>query len=95
MIYTRDVPEDATQDVVDATVVHVRAHLAGAAAADDDPETDAADVRVRTEHRDGRILVIGELDAEPNAPYLEPGYGPYDTVPADLRALAVDDEVRS
>ncbi len=93
MKYTRDLPEDATQDVVDATAEHVRDHLASIADSDDDPATRADDVRVRTERRDGRIWVLGELDAEPDAPYLKADFDPYAGVPEELRALAVDDEV--
>jgi hypothetical protein len=91
--YTRDLPEDATQDQVDAAVEHVRAHLSSVASADDDPETNADDVTVRTEHRDGRIWILGELDAEPDAPYLKPDYDPWAKVPATLRTLVRDDEV--
>jgi hypothetical protein len=81
--YTRDLPEDAAQDLVDATIAHVRAHLSGVASADDDPDTNADDVRVHTEHRDGRIFVIGELDAEPDAPYLRPDFDPEQDVQAN------------
>ena len=91
--YTRDLPEDATQDIVDAAVAHVRAHLSSVAAHDDDPETNADDVMVRTEHRDGRIWIIGVLDAEPDAPYLKADYDPYAKVPEELRRLVRDDEV--
>jgi hypothetical protein len=80
MIYTRDLPEDADQAAVDDAITHVRAHLSAVASADDDPDTNADDVRVRTEHRDGRLFVIGELDAEPDAPYLRPGFDPEDDV---------------
>lgn len=95
MIYTRDLPQDATQDQVDATIEHVRDHLASIADADDDPTTHAEDVTVRTEHRDGRIWVIGELDAEPDAPYLKADFDPWSGVPDELRVQAVDDEVES
>ena len=93
MIYTRDLPEDADQSTVDEVIAHVRAHLSAVASADDDPETNADDVTVRTEHREGRIVIIGELDAEPDAPYLKPGYDPYEDVPDKLRAHARNDEV--
>jgi hypothetical protein len=93
VIYTRELPEGSTQDRVDDTVVHVRAHLSSVAAHDDDPETNADDVTVRTEHRDGRIWVIGELDAEPDAPYLKPDFDPFDGVPMSLLTHVRDDEV--
>ncbi|PWK81742.1 hypothetical protein C8D88_116154 [Lentzea atacamensis] len=93
MKYTRDLPEGATQDQIDRTIAHVRAHLSAVADADDDPDTNADDVTVHTEHRDGRIRIVGDLDAEPDAPYLKPGFDPYEGVSDELRALAVDDEV--
>lgn len=93
MEYTRDLPEDATQDQVDSTIEHVRDHLASIADSDDDPTTHAEDVRVRTENREGRIWVIGYLDAEPDAPYLKPDYNPYAKVPQALLAQVRDDEV--
>lgn len=94
MKYSRHLPEDATQDVVDEAIAHVRAHLSSVADADDDPETNADDVTVRTERQNGRIEVIGELDAEPDAPYLKPDFNPWFDVPDELRAHAVDDEVQ-
>ena len=90
MRYTRDLPDDVEQDVLEETIAHVRAHLCGAASADDDPETNADDVRVRTEHRDGRVGVIGELDAEPDAPYLKPDFDPEQDVrdnPLTVRSI--------
>lgn len=93
MRYSRHLPEDATQDQVDETIAHVLAHLSAVAAADDDPETNADDVTVRTEHQNGRIEIIGELDAEPDAPYLKADFDPYDGVSDELRALVRNDEV--
>lgn len=93
MKYSRHLPEDATQDMVDETIAHVRAHLSAVAASDDDPETNADDVTVRTEHHNGRIEIIGELDAEPDAPYLKDDFDPYQGVSDELRALVRDDEV--
>lgn len=93
MKYTRDLPEDATPEDLDATKEHVRDHLASIADTDDDPTTHGEDVTVRTEHRDGRIWVIGELDAEADAPYLKDDYDPYAKVPRGLLAQAVSDEV--
>lgn len=88
--YTRDIPEASTQDHVDNTVKHVRAHLSGVADQDDDPTTRAEDVRVRTEHRDGRIWVIGELDAAPVAAYLRDDFDPEQDVrgnPLTVRSI--------
>ncbi|MGW4114833.1 hypothetical protein ACWEFJ_28495 [Actinosynnema sp. NPDC004786] len=92
MQYIRDLPEDTGQDVIDQVIEHVRAELSARADSDDDPTTRAEDVVVRVERQDGRVLVVGELDAAPDAPYLADGYDPYDGVPDALRALAVDDE---
>lgn len=79
MRYRRDVSRD-DQFAIDAEIAHVRAHLASVADSDDDPTTHAGDVVVRvTDHVDGDpalVSVIGELDAEPDAPYLKPGYDP-------------------
>ena len=80
MIYTRDLPEDADQAAVDEATAHVRAHLSAVASADDNPDTSADDVLVRTEPRAGRLFIIGELNAEPDAPYLRPGFDPEDDV---------------
>lgn len=94
MQYSRHLPEDATQGDVDAAVEHVRDHLAAIADTDDDPATRAEDVTVRTEHRDGRIVITGELDAEPDAPYLVDGYDPFEGVDPLLLDQIRDDEVR-
>lgn len=93
MDYTRDLPEDTGQDVIDQVIEHVRAELSARADSDDDPTTRAEDVQVRVERQAGQIRVIGELDAEPDAPYLKPGYDPFADVPDELRAHVRDDEV--
>lgn len=91
MDYTRDLPEDSSQEVIDQVVEHVRAELSARADADDDPTTRAEDVQVRVERQDGRIRVIGELDAEPDAPYLREDFDAFADVPDELRAHARDD----
>lgn len=93
MEYTRDLPEDATQDQVDGTIKHVRDHLASIADSDDDPTTRSGDVEVRAERVDGKIRITGYLDAEPDAPYLKDDYDPYEDVPRALLAHVRDDEV--
>lgn len=93
MRYARELPPDASQDVIDATLRHVRDHLAAVADADDDPATRAGDVEVRVEREGGTIRVIGSLDAEPTAPYLRDDYDPYEGVDPALRAQVRDDEV--
>lgn len=93
MEYTRDLPEDATQDQIDGTLRHVRDHLASIADSDDDPITRSEDVEVRVERVSGKVKVIGYLDAEPDAPYLKADYNPYAKVPQGLLAQVRDDEV--
>lgn len=79
MRYRRDVAR-GDWPAIASEVEHVRAHLSSVADADDDPETNADDVRIEVvDHVDGDLAlvsVIGELDAEPNAPYLRPGFDP-------------------
>ena len=93
MEYTRDLPEDATQEQIDGTLTHVRDHLASIADADDDPATRSEDVEVRIERVEGKIQIIGYLDAGPDAPYLKEGYDPYEGVDEALLAQVRDDEV--
>lgn len=93
MEYSRDLPEDATQDMIDGTLRHVRDHLASIADSDDDPATRSEDVEIRVERVDGKVRVIGYLDAEPDAPYLKSDYDPYAKVPQSLLAQVRDDEV--
>lgn len=86
MRYVRDAPR-ADQQAVDAERAHVVAHLSAVAAEDDDPETDADDVRVWVvDHPDdpGQVRIVGELDAEPCAPYLRDGFDPYAGVDPEL-----------
>ena len=79
MRYTRDAPR-GDHDAIAAERAHVIAHLSAVADADDDPDTRAEDVAtwVVTHHSDPDLVVIvGELDAEPDAPYLKDGYDPF------------------
>ena len=76
MRYRRDLP-DADPDVIAETVEHVREHLAAVADPDDDPAGLLDEVTVGVfAHADGGVSVLGELDADPVAPYLDPGYNP-------------------
>ena len=92
MRYVRDVPRDDPA-ALEAERAHVVAHLSAVADADDDPETNADDVRVQVidhpEHAD-LLRIVGELDAEPNAPYLKPEYDPWAGVDHDLFAQCID-----
>lgn len=79
MRYRRDVRHDDLAAIV-AEWEHIVAHLSSIAAEDDDPETNADDVRVTIgAHVDGdpeMVSILGTLDAEPNAPYLREDYNP-------------------
>ncbi len=50
-------------------------------------------MEIRVEREGGKIRIIGYLDAEPDAPYLKPGYDPYEGVDEALLAHVRDDEV--
>lgn len=76
MRYSRSVPIDAPPGALEEARAEVRAHLSAVADTDDDPNTHADDVRVWTEDDDGATKVVGELDAEPNAPYLRDDFDP-------------------
>jgi hypothetical protein len=58
---------------------HVRRNLAAAVDFDDDPDVEYDAVRITFDTLvGGDVKVTGELDAEPAAPYLQPGYDPDD-----------------
>jgi hypothetical protein len=78
LLYSRWSPPDRVPDVE----THVRSHLSSVAAADDRPDTHADAVRITRADVDDGVLVTGELDAEPDAPYLRPGF----TAEADVAA---------
>lgn len=100
MRYVRDVPRDDPA-ALEAETAHVVAYLAARADADDDPQTHADDVDVWTErHPDdpGLLRIVGESDAEPDAPYLRPGFDPLAGVDpalyeAEVAAALRDEEV--
>jgi hypothetical protein len=83
LLYSRWSPADRVDDVE----AHVRSHLSSVAAADDSPTEHADAVRITRADRedDGRdgVLVTGELDAEPHAPYLRPDFTPEADVAAN------------
>lgn len=71
--YSRTTPFKNIPTVVD----HVRSHLSAVATPDDNPDQLAAAVRIDLRDQpDEMVLVLGELDAEPAATYLEPGFYP-------------------
>ena len=90
MDYVRDVPRDDPEALA-GEEAHVRAYLSAAVDADDDPNTNADDVRieVRGHPEDPDMFRIhGWIDGEPVAPYLEPGHDPYEGVSEQLMADA-------
>jgi hypothetical protein len=87
MRYRRDVPtklfDQHGQELVDEVVRHICEHLLAAAHPDDDPRGfkpgDAPLITLyKRDHETDENLVslIGEISAEPNAPYLKPGFDP-------------------
>ena len=84
-------------DMVPEVEAHVRAYLSAVADPNDDETTYADEVRIRhvdpPEDDDGvaheiptegdGVLVVGELDAEANAPYLLPGFTPEQDIAAN------------
>jgi hypothetical protein len=73
------------QDVAPGTDVpeiarHIVEHLAGAVDPHDNPQHGRHEVRVAiSPHEDlhtDLITIIGEIDGEPDAPYLRPGFNP-------------------
>lgn len=87
MKYRRDVPRD-DQPAIDAETAHVRAHLSACCDPDDDADARAGDVTVTVaEHVDGNpylVSIIGEIDAEPDAPYLRDDYDPDAEAPVEF-----------
>ena len=76
--YSRWSPTHRVADIED----HVRSHLSAVATPDDSPATHADAVRITRAGNEGGVLVTGELDAEPDAPYLRPEF----TAEADIAA---------
>lgn len=84
MRYTQWSPPDQ----VDAVEKHVRAHLSSVADAKDSAVTFAEAVRIsREEDSEGGVLVTGELDAEPVAPYLRQDFTPEADIEANPLAV--------
>jgi hypothetical protein len=72
MRYSRWSPRDVLPEVER----HVRMHLSSVADLFDDSTAYAAVVRITHVPQGDGVLVIGELDAEPDAPYLREGFDP-------------------
>lgn len=90
--YARELPVDADDELIESTKQHVRAEMSARAAADDDPETNADDVEVTVERLADKVRVVGTLDAEPDAPYLQPGFDAFAGVPLELLEHVRDDD---
>jgi hypothetical protein len=85
--YSRWLPRDMVPDAVPEVEAHVREHLAAVADPNDEP-TRADEVVISHEDADDElgndgVLVVGELDAEPDAPYLRPGFTPEQDIAAN------------
>jgi hypothetical protein len=91
--YTRDIPADATFEDKEKTVQHVRNHVAAVADPYDDPGPHKEEVDVNLHlSADGSILhVLGDLDAEPDAPYLKEGFNPFEGIDPDLLKAGMPD----
>lgn len=89
LTYSRFVPTEAGFAALVDTEEHVRAHLSAVADTDDDPDTRAEDVQIEHRPQGNGTLIVGVLpNAEPTAPYLQPGYDAFaDVDPALLREV--------
>lgn len=91
MRYRRDVPRDddgAGFSAIAAETEHIRAHLSACCDPDDDQDALADQVSVTVaDHVDGdptMLSLIGEIDAEPVAPYLRDDYDPDAEAPVEF-----------
>lgn len=98
MRYVRDVPAD-DQAVIDAERAHVIAHLSAIVSPQDDPAAHVDRVRtwvinlvrvVGDEPGPRMVRVVGEVDAEPDAPYLKTDFDPWAGVDPELFAAEID-----
>lgn len=86
MRYRRDIPtallDERGIELSHEVIHHIVEHLLGAAHPHDDPRGfGVGDAPLVTVYREddlspGHVSFIGEIDAEPNAPYLKPGFDP-------------------
>ncbi len=85
MIHTRDLSAGYTAEQLTATREHVRDHLAAVADPDDNPAAYLESVEIVEEELPyGGLRIIGRLEAEPNAPYLQSDYDPDEAQRAGL-----------
>jgi hypothetical protein len=76
IIHSRFVAFNTRTDSVSLTEEHVRAHLSSIASPDDDENLYAREVRITYQVEENGIRVHGELDREPDAPYLRDDFDP-------------------
>ena len=86
MRYRRDIPTELIdqqgQPLVDQVAMHICEHLLGAAHPDDDPrgfrtgDAPLVTLYVERDLSEGHVSLIGEINAQPNAPYLKSGFDP-------------------
>lgn len=79
MRYRRDVPAD-DRAAIDAETEHVIAHLSSCCDPDDDEDAlrDQVSVEVvaHVDSDPALVSIVGQIDAEPDAPYLRDDYDP-------------------
>ena len=86
MRYRRDIPvkliDQQGTELVEQVAMHICEHLLGAVHPEDDPRGfKRGDSPLVTLYKEdgltpGQVSLIGEVDAEPNAPYLRAGFDP-------------------
>lgn len=76
IVHSRLVPTGASLAVFAATEAHIRRHISSVADPGDHPAARAADVSIVERHQDNGVLLVGSLDAEPQADYLRPDFDP-------------------
>jgi hypothetical protein len=81
--HSRLVPADAGADVVDATTRHIIDHLLSVADPDDDPTNYHGVVTIKRHDQTNGVLLVGSLDAEPQADYLRQDFDPERDVAAN------------
>jgi hypothetical protein len=74
--HSRFVPSGTPSDALGLTELHVRAHLSSVASPDDDEHAYAGEVRINYQVEENGIRVQGEIDREPDAPYLRDDFDP-------------------
>jgi hypothetical protein len=76
MQYERFVPLSAGPRAVVDTTEHVRAHLSSIVDPDDDFDNLAGNVTIEYKDQNDGVMIIGHIDGEPTAPYLNDDFDP-------------------